>query len=211
MATAGKLGAVYAPETDVDDNPIIQENVVQTFDTHTDPTTEFQLDNEYVLRDSETVEVYNTAATAYEETDDYEINYITGLVTLDTATDEDVKVTYDHLDGIEQVAGFFEWNFNEDAGLQESPEFGDDVVTHTQTLKNWSGSANMYFGVDDRFTDWVGEEVVLAFYIDDTAGEKVRFEGWGIIGNKSTTTPVDTLVEESIDIEGQTKLEYRTA
>ena len=75
--------------------------------------------------------------------------------------------------------------------------------------ESWSGSADMYFGVDDRFDGWVGERVVLAFYIDDTAGTLQRFEGWGIIGTKSTTVPVDGLVEQSIDLEGQSKLVYR--
>ena len=203
MATAGKLGAVYAPtETD---GVIDYGNTTDSF-VGDGTTTEFQLENEYVARDSESVTVDGV------EVNNYKINYITGLVTFDAAPADtaDIQVEYDYLEGIEQVAGFFEWSFDEEAGLEESPEFGDEVITHTPTLDSWSGSADMYFGVDDRFTDWVGEEVVLAFYIDDTAGEKVRFEGWGIIGSKSTTTPVDTLVEESIDIEGQTKLEYRS-
>ena len=206
MATAGKLGAVYAPETDVNGDP----DTGTTTDTFSGDgtTTTFTLTNEYVLRNSETVTV--DAST----TDDYEINYILGTVTFDEAPSADtdnITVEYDYLVGLEQVAGFFEWSFDEDAGLEESPEFGDEVITHTQTLESWSGSAEMYFGVDDKFQDWVGVEVVLAFYIDTTAGQNKRFEGWGIIGSKSTETPVDTLVEQSIEIEGQTKLEYREA
>ena len=204
MATAGKLGAVYAPtETE---GTIDYGNTTDSF-VGDGTTTEFELNNEYVVRDSESVTVDGT------EVYNYDINYITGIITFDEAPADttDIQVEYDYLEGIEQVAGFFEWSFDEEAGLEESPEFGDEVITHTSTLDSWSGSADMYFGVDDRFQDWVGEEVVLAFYIDDTAGEKKRFEGWGIIGSKSTTTPVDTLVEESIDIEGQTRLEYREA
>ena len=208
MATAGKLGAVYAPTTDIDDNP----DTGSTTDTFSgdDTTTTFQLTNEYVLRDSETVTVDGTV----QDESKYTLNYITGELEFDEAPadgTDNITVEYDYLDGLEQVAGFFEWSVDEDAGLEESPEFGDEVVTHTQTLGSWNGSADMYFGVDDRFADWVGEELVLAFFIDDTAGEKKRFESWGIIGNKNTNTPNDTLVEESIDIEGQTKLEYREA
>ena len=205
MATAGKLGAVYAPtETE---GEIDTTNTTDTF-SGDGTTTTYQLNNEYALRESETVTVDG------EETDDYTLNYITGELVFDEAPPDgtdNITVEYDYLDAIEQVAGFFEWSFDEEAGLEESPEFGDEVITHTSTLDSCSGSADMYFGVDDRFSDWVGEEVVLAFYIDDTAGVKQRFEGWGIIGNKSTDTPVDTLVEQSIVIEGQTRLEYREA
>ena len=203
MATAGKLGAVYAPtETE---GAIDYGDTTDSF-VGDGTTTEFELNNEYVVRESEQVTVDGT------EVYNYDINYITGIITFDEAPADttDIQVEYDYLEGIEQVAGFFEWSFDEEAGLEESPEFGDEVITHTSTLDSWSGSADMYFGVDDRFTDWVGEEVVLAFYIDDTAGVKQRFEGWGIIGNKSTNTPVDTIVEQSIDLEGQTRLEYRS-
>ena len=217
MATPGKLGAVYAPVTDEEDELLLQENVEEVFDTHTELTSEFQLANEYVLRDSETVEIYNTGAATYEETNAYEINYITGLVKLDEATDEDVKVTYDALDSdvegnfLEQVAGFFDWSLDENPNLEESPEFGDDVVTHTATLGSWSGSADKYWSVEDRFRDWLGKEIVLALYMNTSDGKRQRYEGWAKIGDKSTTCPVDTLVDETINFEGQTKLEYREA
>src|SRR6056297_270606 len=202
MATAGKVGAVYAPiETD---GTIDTSTTTDTF-SGDDTTTTFQLTNEYITKNSVTVTVGGSPTKAYD------LNRITGELEFDTAPvsgTDNITVDYTHLNGIEQVGGFFEWTVDEEAGLEESPEFGDSVVTHTQTLESWSGSADMYFGVDDRFDGWVGERVVLAFYIDDTAGTLQRFEGWGIIGTKSTTVPVDGLVEQSIDLEGQSKLVY---
>lgn len=203
MATAGKVGAVYAP---IETNGTIDTTTTTDTFSGDGTTTTFNLTNEYITKGSVTVNIGGSPTQAYE------LNRITGELVFDTAPvtgTDNITVNYTYLDGIEQVGGFFEWTVDEDAGLEESPEFGDSVVTHTQTLESWSGSADMYFGVDDRFNDWVGERVVLAFYIDDTAGTLQRFEGWGIIGTKSTTTPVDGLVEQSIDIEGQTKLVYR--
>lgn len=208
MATAGKLGAVYAPEVDVD-NDIQTTNTTDTF-SGDDTDVTFQLTNEYVLPGSETVSIGGTE----QDESTYELNYITGELEFDTAPvtgTDNITIEYDYLDGIEQVGGFYEWSIDEDAGLEETPEFGDTVVTHTSTLESWSGSAEMYFGTDDRFQDWVGEEVVVAFYIDETAGTLQRFESWAKISTKSTDVPVDTLVEESIEFEGQTKIEYRTA
>ena len=205
MATAGKLGAVFAPTTDIDGNP----DIATTTDNFTGDgtTTTFTLSNEYVSPDNLTVTVDGT------ETTDYSINYITGMIEFDNAPGDTlaIEVTYDYIVELEQVGGFFEWSVDEEAGLEESPEFGDEVITHTRTLDSWSGSASKYFDVEDRFNDWVGEKVVLGFYIDKTAGTEQRFEAWGIIGNKSTTTPVDTLVEEDISIEGQTRLVFRQA
>ena len=203
MATAGKVGAVYAPiETD---GTIDTSTTTDTF-SGDGTTTTFTLTNEYILMNSVTVTVGGSTTKAYN------LNRITGELEFDTAPasgTDNITVEYTYLDGLEQVGGFFEWSVDEDAGLEESPEFGDEVITHTQTLESWSGSADMYFGVDDRFDNWIGERVVLAFYINDEAGTLQRFEGWGIIGTKSTTVPVDALVEQSIDLEGQSKLVYR--
>lgn len=204
MGTAGKVGAIFAPTLDINDE-IDTGNTTDTF-SGDGTTTAFTLNNEYVLLKSETVTVAGT------ETDDYEINYITGIVTFDEAPaagTDNITVEYDYLVEIEQVGGFFEWSFNEDAGLEEAAEFGDDHQTHVATIAEWSGSADKYFSIEDRFENWLGEEVVIAFYIDNTAGEKVRFEGWGKIGSKGTECPHDTLVEQSIDFEGQDFLVFR--
>lgn len=208
MATAGKLGAVYAPLVDVDNN--VQTTTTTDTFSGDGTTTTFQLTNEYIERGSVTV----TVDTVEQDEGTYEVNYITGELVFDTAPasgTDNISVEYTYLNGLEQIGGFYEWSVDEDAGLEESPEFGDSVVTHTQTLESWSGSANMYFGVDDRFREWVGDEIVVAFYIDTTAGTEQRFEGWAKISTKSTDVPVDTLIEESLEFEGQTKLEYRTA
>lgn len=197
MATAGKLGAVYAPTVDVNDDP---DTATTTDAAISDGDT---LSNEYI--DPDSVEItYNNVS---DEGKSITINYITGDVSFDETFDGTIDVSYTYLVSLEQVGGFFEWNVDEEAGLEESPEFGDEVITHTQTLDSWSGSASKYFDVDNRFNDWVGTKVVLAFYIDTDTLK--RFEAWGIIGDKSTSTPVDTLVEEDISIEGQTRLRFR--
>jgi len=201
MATAGKVGAVYAPTT-TNDN-IDTTNTTDTF-SGDGTTTTFQLTNEYIFVDSETVTVDN-------EDIGYTLNYITGELVFDTAPasgTNNITVNYDYTT-IEQVAGFFDWTFDEDAGLEESPEFQDEHMSHVSTIATWSGNASKYWSVDDRFENWVGELVVMAFYIDDSAGTSIRFEGWGIIGNKDTDCPHDTLVEQTIDFEGQDFLEFR--
>jgi len=205
MAISGKLGAVYAPVVDENNDLLVLEGVSDTFTDNTDEDT-FQLANEYVFPKSETVTVGG------DTTHRYNLNYITGELVLNEATSEDVEVTYDALDEdgegnkLEQIAGFYEWEFEEEANLEESPEFGDEVITHTQTLESWSGSADRYHS-ESRFEDWLGQQVVLGFYINTETGE--RFEGWGRIGDKSVETPVDTLVEEDISFEGESRLEYR--
>ena len=213
MATSGKVGAVYAPVTNIDGD-ILKESTTDTFSGDGTQTT-FELSNEYIYPKSQVVTVDGSQPVSNK----YTLDYINGTIEFSEPPTDDVdnvSVEYDYLgddngDVLEQAAGFFEWEFDEEANLEESPEFGDEVVTHTSTIPQWSGSADKYWSVDDKFQDWLGELVVVAFYIDTTDGAKRRFEGWGTVGDKSVECPVDTLVEEGISFESESKLEYRQA
>jgi len=138
-------------------------------------------------------------------------NYLLGEVKLSKPIPSEIEefsITYVKIDELEQVGGFFEWEFGEEAKLEESTTFADDGITkNTSLLQEWDAVARQHYGVDDRFEDVVGDYMVVALYIDTETGK--RFEGWGIIGNKELSCPINTLIEKSIYIQGQEKLYYR--
>ena len=138
------------------------------------------------------------------------INYLTGEIKLRDPVPSDIDkfvIDYEIVDELEQVGGFFEWTFIEGAHIEPMTDFGDEIISYKATLGEWEAAADKYWVVDDRFNDLIGEEIVIAFYIDVDTG--TRFEGWGTVENVDTTCPIDMLVERDIGFRGQSILEFR--
>lgn len=199
MAQHGKVGAVYVPDS-ISGTTITGE----TF-SGDGTTTSFTLTNEYIKPGSETVTVDGA------EVHNYKINYITGEITFEIAPasgTDNISVDYNYFT-MNIDCGFFDWTINENADAEEATTFcSDGEREYLAGLTDWDGSANKYWITDEEFHNFVGEQVVIAFYIDET--NNIRYEGWGIVTGVSVDVAVDSLVEESIDIQGSGKLEFRT-
>ena len=203
MAQHGKVGAVYAP-----DSTSGSSVTGETF-SGDDSTVTFTLVNEYVKPYTETVTI---DGTEQQRGTDYTINYITGDITFETAPasgTDNISVDYSYFT-MNEVGGFFNWTVNENADTQEATTFASNGEReYVAGLKDWDGSATKYWKSTKQFHDFIGEDVVLAFYIDE--GNSIRYEGWGVLTGASVDTAVDSLVEESIDIQGSHTLTYRSS
>ena len=203
MALSGKVGGVFAPSTTAGTDI--------TAELHDgNGTTVITLGNEYIQPHSESITVDGTAQIRNK---DYSINYITAEITplRDTgfATGVDnVSVDYTHYT-MEQIGGFFDWSVDESAEVLETTSFDNSGhKSYVSNLKDWTSSANRYWASTDTFDEWLGSFIVVSLYMDKDTGMN-RFEGWGIINTKSTSVAVDSVVEESIDIQGSGILTYR--
>lgn len=107
-----------------------------------------------------------------------------------------------------EIGDISEWNEDEDANLDETPSFGDEVVTHTPTLPAFSGSFNGYF--NEEYID----DVEVGATIDNLEldiNETVGVSGEAIISNRSISNVVDGVAEIDIDFEFQEKPAWVTS
>ena len=101
-----------------------------------------------------------------------------------------------------------EWTVDEDINLEETPTFGDEVITHTGTLKSASGSFSGYFDAADIDKVAPGEYIDnLELYVDAT----VNIAAEAIIASRSVSNSVDGVAEIDIDFEIQTAPVWTTA
>src|SRR5690554_1945925 len=171
MALSGKVGGVFAPAS------LAGTAGSDTF-SGDDVTVEFTLSHEYVKPYSEEITV---GATTLKRGVDYNINYITGVITFKeapvTGTDN-ISVSYNY-HNVSQIGGFFEWSIDESAETLDGTAFDNNNGhrVYVAGLREWTASANRYWATTDRFDDWVGQTVVISFYADKDSGLN-RFEGW---------------------------------
>lgn len=101
-----------------------------------------------------------------------------------------------------------EWDLDEDINLEETPTFGDEVTTHTGTLKSASGSFSGYFDATQINEVDPGTAITsLELYIDDTANVAAE----AIIESRSVTNVVDGVAEIDVDFQMQTAPTWTTA
>lgn len=203
MAIHGKLGAVYVPDT------VEGTNVTGETFSGDDVTTTFTLANEYIKPNSETVTV---DGTELNKGTDYKINYITGEITFEVAPatgTDNVSVNYDYY-SMSANCGFYDWSVNENGDAEEATTFcSDGAREYVPGLTDWDASASRYWLTDAKFHDFVGKPVVMVFYLDED--NAIRYEGWGIMTGVSTDVSVDSLIEESVDMQGSGNLVFRQA
>ena len=107
-----------------------------------------------------------------------------------------------------QAGGFFNWSVDGDADDEDATTFASGGWKEfDRTLNGWSGSAEAHWG-DHRFFESLGKTVVVKLYTD--AGEAQDcLEGFAIITGDGIESPVEGLVDESIDFQGTGPLYIR--
>jgi hypothetical protein len=198
MAIAGKVGSIYMKTTDV----------AATFTdegcTNIDNTVWRITDDAKRYWDKDTavtVEVDATPETGVT------IDYVGGRITFDTplAGTETVTVSGKYWT-VSELAGFYNWTLDIVADLEDSTTFADSGWrAYTPTLKGFNISAESFWQ-DDKFIDRLGEEVVVALYVNEASD--YRYEGFSHIESDSISQPVDALVEESVTFTGDGELYY---
>ena len=101
-----------------------------------------------------------------------------------------------------------EWNTDEDINLEETPTFGDEVVTHTGTLLSAGGSFSGYFDAADINKVEPGADINnLELNVDETSNIAASAK----IATRSVSNVVDGVAEIDIDFEFQSKPTWTTA
>ena len=139
----------------------------------------------------------------------FTLEHAGGFVVFNTAlgVDDTVTVSGKSLTLV-QAGGFFNWSVDGDADDAEATTFASQGWKEfKRTLIGWSGSAEAYWG-DTRFFESLGKTVVLKLFID-TGPAQDCMEGFAIINGEGIESPVDGLVQESIDFTGTGPLYIR--
>jgi hypothetical protein len=107
-----------------------------------------------------------------------------------------------------QAGGFFNWSIDGDADDADATTFASQGWKEfARTLKGWSGSAEAYWG-DEQFFDSLGKTVVVKLFIDAGPAQDC-LEGFAIINGDGIESPVDGLVQESVEFTGTGPLYLR--
>ena len=134
-----------------------------------------------------------------------------GVITVATAllSDEGASATVTiEINLVGQVCGFFNWGADNVCDILETTDYCDaGVRTYIASLKGWTGSAEKHWLTEETL-DWIGSHLIIKFYIDVT--NTMRYEGWVIVDSHSITSAVDTLVNESINFQGDGILNYES-
>ncbi len=155
----------------------------------------------------------NKKVTVYRNDDPvaggFHIEHIGGCVVFTEAqgASDEIKLlaSYFNPDDIKQSGGCFEWSLSFDIDEKDVTTFKSAVdnkgwKSFMALHKGWTASASAYWG-DDSFFESLGKMIVLKLFIDAGAAQDC-FEGYAILTSDSIESPVDGVVEESIDLQG---------
>lgn len=199
---AGKVGGVFLKTTDA---PLIFTDDAATADlsltryTITDNAKRYWDKNSAV-----TVKVNGEVQNS-----GFNIEYCGGVVVFSEARDsEDVVLVSASAVTVEQHGGFFSWSAELGMDTTETTTFmSNGWKEFIPSIKEFTASAESYWG-DEEFFSRLGEEVVIALYVDTTSS-RARYEGYGIISSDNIEADVDDVVNDSIEIQGVGALYYR--
>ena len=158
------------------------------------PTAYENVDNENL-----TITVGGTAKT---RGNDFEITP-KGTLTFNTAVavGDAVLAAYRHFPMTMEAGGFTNWSMDFSVDMLDKTDFITTGWREWEAgLKSWSGSAERFW--KNSMYDLIGEKLVLKFYLDITDVTTDYLTAWGILSGINPSTPVDTLVTESISFQG---------
>lgn len=108
-----------------------------------------------------------------------------------------------------QCASVFNWKLDFDVELKDTTTFASGGWKEQLAVtKGWSASAEGYWA-DGTFFNNLGNNLIVVLYVDSTSDK--RYEGYTYLKKCSVDVPVDDIVKESIDFEGDGRLCYHDA
>lgn len=203
-ALSGKVGAVHLPTSAV---PIAGVALATTADASKTRYTITDATKRY-LDPASAVTVKKNGVT---QSSGYKIEHAGGVVVFDVALTTEVITVDASYFTVAEAGGFFNWSVELNADLEEETTFASNGwKEYRPTLKGWSASAEMYWQNGDQHTRIVaGKSIVLILYVNDTAGQLQRYEGYAQLAADSVTAEASGLVQENIDFVGDGPLFYR--
>lgn len=202
MAIAGKVGAVFL-QSEVPPAAFVKEPATGNVDR-----TIYTLTNEayrYLDKYSPVSVYVNDMAV----NTGYEVDHLGGTVRFSSPRNEEDEVTISGKSiNVEQAGGFFNWSAELSADTSDVTTFeSQGWKENLPTIKGFSASAESYWA-DERLSTRLGQEVIVALYLD-TGVNKKRYEGYALIVGDSIELSVEDVISESIAFEGCSELIYR--
>ena len=145
--------------------------------------------------------ITTTVVTIAGETITIATALLTGELTGETVTIE--------INLVGPVCGFFGWSADNVCDMLPTTDYCDNGhKTYIAAVKGWTGSAERHWLTEDVL-EWIGDNLIIKFYID--VDNSLRYEGWVFVDAHSVTSAVDTLVNESINFQGDGILSYESS
>ena len=202
MPLAGKVGAVFL-QTEEQPGSFIKE--ATTANSQRTAYTTQNDDCRYLDKNSAiTVYVNDSVVTG-----GYEVQHLGGVIIFSSPLEPEDEVTVSGKSiQVDQAGGFFSWSAELSSDTADVTTFeSEGWKENLPTIKGFSASAESYWA-DERLSSRLGQEVIVALYLDTGTNQK-RYEGYGLISGDSIELSVDDVVNENIEFEGSGKLYYR--
>lgn len=196
MAITGKVGAVYV--SDINTAPVSFTDAATSKDAERKRFQVVNPEHRYWPPD-EPITVKKNGAVINTG---FTLERVGGVVVFNNplSVEDEITVSGTALTLI-QAGGFFNWSIDTDAEDTEATTFASGGwKEYVRTLKNWSGSAEAYWG-DTQFFDSLGKIVVVKLFIDAGPSQDC-IEGFALINGDGIESPVDGLVTETVDFTG---------
>lgn len=207
MAITGEVGAIYVSKIEVPPQVFTDK-----------PTTADALKKRYQITDSayrywSPEEAITVKVDGQTVTSGFTLEYVGGFVEFTSPLDEEEVTVSGSALTLTQAGGFFNWTVDGDAETLDATTFDVDNPADRgwkrfiQGLKNWSGSAEAFWG-DTRFFDSLGKLLVVKLFVDSGPSLKC-LEGFAVISSDGIEVDVGGIVQHTIDFTGSGNLYVR--
>lgn len=138
----------------------------------------------------------------------YTVQSVGGIVTFASALSagEEVRASGNYYPW-SLIAEAHEWTLNLDADTLEATVFQDTWKEYKQGLRSGSATVKRYFA-DDHFLGYLSGPVILVLFVDYT--NTIRYEGYARLKKDAVTAAVKDLIGESLDLDFDGEVYYRT-
>ena len=116
--------------------------------------------------------------------------------------------------GSDAIAEIRSFSIDETMDTIEDTSMGDTYRTFKTSLKNWSGSVDVFF--DDTDTNGqgaltVGTEATVTFYVEGDSTGAHTLSGSALVTGRTINSSFDGMVEASLSLQGNGALTEGTA
>jgi len=203
--TLGLLGAVYKSgiSTSFTDE-VVTDGGAHTIYTITDTDIRFiDITKELVVTKQ------THGAGLFNKVTNFTYNPITGVITFDTANNNDdvVKVSgYNFTLATEASLGFYSWKLDLNANEIDITQFGNDGWKQKILgLKEWSATAEKFY-LTDSYDDLIGVTLIFQFFLNEDGGD--YYYGYGQIKKQGLDTSTAEVIKENLEITGTGKIYF---
>ena len=161
-----------------------------------------------------TIQCSPNGSGSWETVTDYVFHYATGQIVFNTArvvdTNDRVRISTGKYFNLTEAANASQWSISLKGESKDTTPFKATgaMRQRTGTLKDWSAKFNT-FNYDDTFFDELTKIVVIAFYVDYSAG--TYWIGTGTLSGLDIATAEDDVATQNVSVEAADEIVYVAA